>query len=268
MLTCAVLTVLLYSGKNASLLNKRKKSHHSSSRECRVFFFSKTKTVIETLPSERAVWGERLFSALQGGGGGYVCLCVYVQLLQSMQEGGRGRKYQSVHGLNKQHYAGCCQLEEEPRNVAVATSSRTLLVIKPACVDTCGSEWHERDIYRLSYYSLYHYFCFPWQQNLLCGQYTWLNHIKSIYECHCAKLMTISSFPHPDCSQEGIRGCINHLPSQLPSPSFVFGSTGSKNWVRGSYITAAGIRLAGLAPWPSGTLYKKSASVTTSATEN
>lgn len=75
------------------------------------FFFSKTKTVIEILPSERAVWGERLFSALQGGGGGCVCLCVYVQLLQSMQERGRERKYQSVHGLNKQHYAGCCRLE-------------------------------------------------------------------------------------------------------------------------------------------------------------
>lgn len=79
--------------------------------------------------------------------------------------------------------------------------------------------------------------------------------------------MTISSSPPAHCSQEKIRGCINHLPSQLPSPSFVFGSTGSENWVRGSYSAAADIRLAGLAPWPSGTLHKKSASVTTTATE-
>ena len=77
----------------------------------------------------------RLFSALQAGGGGYVCMCAAL----AVDAGARreGEKI-SIGTWTTNSSQGCCRLEEEPGNV-----------IKAACVDTCGSKRHECDIYWL-----------------------------------------------------------------------------------------------------------------------
>lgn len=162
MLTCPVLTVLLHCGKECkSSKQENKVKPFEFPRMPSFFLFQNKDGNWNPTFRARSVRGTAFLRITRRRRWLRVpvCLCAAVAV-----DGGRERKYQSVHGLNNQHYAGCCRLEEEPRNVAVATSSRTLLVIKPAYVDTCGSKWHQHDIYRLSYYSLYHYFVWLWNR--------------------------------------------------------------------------------------------------------